>query len=119
DQRLSDPPGNESLEPEQRDERVVELERAARNQIAAQDAPGEPPAGNAGDVEVLDVSRPEAGCLQQVGESGAFVAAVVAERAIDRAVERGQRGDQQHETAGWREQATNGVQRRDVVVDVL
>src|SRR6266480_7006292 len=72
DERLTNSPGEQPLEPEQRDERVVQSQRTRRNRLATQDAPGEPPSGYAGDVEVFDVSHVEAGVAHQGRETGAL-----------------------------------------------
>src|SRR5256885_9387113 len=77
DQRLPDAPREEALQPEQRHERVVQLERANGDRLAPQDPAGPPPAWNPGDVEVLDMRDAKSGRAQQLEQTGAGITAVV------------------------------------------
>src|SRR2546427_13114661 len=78
DQRLPDAPREEALQPEQRHERVVQLERANGDRLAPQDPAGPPPAWNPGDVEVLDMRDAKSGRAQQLEQTGAGITAVMA-----------------------------------------
>src|SRR5262249_58218170 len=77
DQGLSDAPRQETLETEERDQDVVELERARRNHRAPQHPSRDPPPRHAGQVEILGVRDPEPRVAQQAGQRTALVPAVV------------------------------------------
>src|SRR5256885_2939060 len=82
DQRLPDAPREEALQPEQRHERVVQLERANGDRLAPQDPAGPPPAWNPGDVEVLDMRDAKSGRAQQLEQTGAGITAGKAEGPV-------------------------------------
>src|SRR2546426_9881896 len=103
DQRLPDAPREEALQPEQRHERVVQLERANGDRLAPQDPAGPPPAWNPGDVEVLDMRDAKSGRAQQLEQTGAGITAVMGEWPGPGAGQRWERREAQHEGAGRRE----------------
>src|SRR4029077_6393903 len=82
DQRLPDAPRQEALQPEQRHERVVQLERADGDRLAPQDPAGPPPARNPGGVEVLDMRDTKPVRAQQLEQTGAGITAVMAEGTV-------------------------------------
>src|SRR5256885_15464055 len=82
DQRLPDAPRQEALQPEQRHERVVQLERANGDRLAPQDPAGPPPAWNPGGGEVLDMRDAKSGRAQQAEPTGAGITAGVGAGAV-------------------------------------
>src|SRR2546422_622406 len=59
DERLTDPPGEQPLQPEQRYQRFVPAQRSGGNEPAAQHATGDPPSRHAGQVEILEMTEAE------------------------------------------------------------
>src|SRR2546428_8316434 len=115
DQRLPDAPREEALQPEQRHERVVQLERANGDRLAPQDPAGPPPAWNPGDVEVLDMRDAKSGRAQQLEQTGPGITAGEGERS-DRSAEHRRPPRATHDHAsGRRAQRSQGRARRPVV----
>src|SRR2546427_1692058 len=102
DQRLPDAPREEALQPEQRHERVVQLERANGDRLAPQDPAGPPPAWNPGDVEVLDMRDAKSGRAQQLEQTGAGITAVVGEGPVPWGEQSLERPGEQDRAAGPR-----------------
>src|SRR5881296_1983254 len=59
DERLTDAPGEQPLQPEQRHQRFVPAQRACGNEPTAQHATRQPPSRDAGEVEVLEMAQVE------------------------------------------------------------
>src|SRR2546422_4084678 len=64
DERLTDPPGEQPLQPEQRYQRFVPAQRSGGNEPAAQHATGDPPSRHAGQVEILEMTEAEPSRLE-------------------------------------------------------
>src|SRR5206468_11484853 len=64
DERLTDPPGEQPLQPEQRHQRLVPAQRASGNEPAAQHAARDPPPRHAGQIEVLEMTEAEPSRLE-------------------------------------------------------
>src|SRR6266516_2076973 len=64
DERLTDPPGEQPFQPEQRYQRFVPAQRSGGNEPAAQHATGDPPSRDTGEVEVLDMAQAKARCAE-------------------------------------------------------
>src|SRR5216117_3129347 len=62
DERLTDPPREQPLQPEQRHQRLVPAQRASGNEPAAQHAARDPPPRDTGEVEILDMAQAKARC---------------------------------------------------------
>src|SRR5207244_847400 len=119
DERLTDPPGEQPLQPEQRYQRFVPAQRSGGNEPAAQHATGDPPSRHAGQVEVLEMTEAEPSRLELLRQLSGDVPAEVSQRFVEGAVQRSQRRHQEDEPSAGLEQVVHRTQRRAVVLDVL
>src|SRR5439155_778454 len=101
---MAEAPGEKTLQPEDRDEGVVEGERGRRDEPPAQHPAGEPPPEDAGQVEVLAVPQGEPRRSELVRQLARRVAPMVAEGRVERPVDPGERRDEQQQPAARPEQ---------------
>src|SRR5207245_10000423 len=64
DERLTDPPGEQPLQPEQRYQRFVPAQRSGGNEPAAQHATGAPPGRHARQGEIREMTEAEPSRLE-------------------------------------------------------
>src|SRR2546422_835347 len=91
DERLTDPPGEQPLQPEQRYQRFVPAQRSGGNEPAAHDAAGAPPPRDTGEVEVSEMAEVKARRPELVRQLGGDIPAAVSQRFVRGAVQRSQR----------------------------
>src|SRR6266852_2361105 len=86
DERLADPPGEQSLQPKQRYQGLVPAQRAGGKDPAAQHATRDPPPGDASEIEVLEMAQPKARRAELLRQIGGDIPTEVSQRLVEAAV---------------------------------
>src|SRR2546425_7549925 len=97
DERLADAPGEQPLQPKQRHQCLVPAQCAGGNEPAPQHATRDPPPGDAGEVEILEMAEPKVRRPEFFRQLGGDIATEVSHRFVEGAVQLRQRWDEQHE----------------------
>src|SRR2546422_9919272 len=104
DERLTDPPGEQPLQPEQRYQRFVPAQRSGGNEPAAQHAAGDPPPRDTGEVEVFEMAEVKARRPELVRQLGGALPAGGSRGLAPGAGQRSQRRHEEGEAAARLEQ---------------